>query len=249
MNLSVVVITLNEESNIERCLNSVQWADEVFIYDSGSKDQTVQIAERMGAKVIMGPWLGFGPTKHEAARLAKHDWILSLDADEEVSPELALEIQQRFAQNSLSEKVAYRIPRLSNYLNHWVRHGGWYPDYQIRLFHRGFSQWNLNKIHEKVESAQIEKLKECLHHFVFKNIEHHIQTNNKYSGLLAQKMWDQGKRFSWFHFMTKPLVKFIECYFIKLGFLDGWVGFFIAKGASYSVFLKWSKLKEMELKK
>lgn len=241
MNLSVVVICLNEQSNIERCLNSVQWADEVFVYDSGSTDQTVQIAQSLGAKVVKGEWLGFGPTKHKAASLAKHDWILSIDADEVVSPELATEIQQA----TLVSKAAYKIPRLSNYLNHWVRFGGWYPDYQIRLFNRKFSQWNQNTIHEKVEAPSIQKLTKPLFHYVFKNIEHHIQTNNRYSGLLAQKMWDQGKRFSWFHFFTKPFVKFFECYFIKLGILDGWVGFFIAVGASYSIFLKWAKLKEL----
>lgn len=244
MNLSVVVICLNEEANIERCLNSVQWADQILVYDSGSTDKTTAIAQSLGAKVVSGEWLGFGPTKHKAVTLAEHDWILSLDADEVVSPELASEIRHR----PLNEKVAYKIPRLSNYLNHWVRFGGWYPDYQTRLFHRGFSQWNQNIVHEKVEAAAYEKLTKPLFHYVFKNIEHHIQTNNKYSGLLAQKMWDSGKRFSWFHFLTKPCVKFIECYFIKLGFLDGWVGFFIAKGASYSVFLKWSKLKELGLK-
>jgi len=245
MNLSVVVISLNEQDNIERCLKSVQWADEVLVYDSGSKDRTVQIAQSLGARVIQGEWLGFGPTKFKAAGLAKNDWILSLDADEVVSSELADEIQDY----RLDEHVAYRLPRLSNYLNHWVRFGGWYPDYQIRLFNRKFSQWNQNTIHEKVEGAKYQRLSNPLHHYVFKNIEHHIQTNNRYSGLLAQKMWDSGKRFSWFHFFTKPPVKFFETYVLKLGFLDGWVGYFIAKSAAYSVFLKWAKLKEMELKK
>ena len=140
MNLSVVVVALNEQANIERCLNSVQWADHVLVYDSGSSDKTVQIAESLGAQVVKGDWLGFGPTKHKAAGLAKYDWILSLDADEVVSPQLAKQIQNL----NLESDVAYQIPRLSNYLNHWVRFGGWYPDYQIRLFHRKHSQWNQN---------------------------------------------------------------------------------------------------------
>lgn len=241
MNLSVVIICLNEQANIERCLNSVQWADEILVYDSGSTDQTLQIAQRLGANVVSGPWLGFGPTKSKAATLAKHNWILSLDADEVVSPALVTSLQYM----ALKEDVAYKIPRLSCYLNHWVRFGGWYPDYQIRLFHRSYSQWNQNLIHEKVEATAYEKLKDPLLHYVFKNIAHHVQTNNKYSSLLAEKMFQDGKRFSWFHFLTKPMVKFIECYFLKLGFLDGWVGLLIAKSAAYSVFLKWSKLKEL----
>ncbi|OFZ29716.1 MAG: hypothetical protein A2622_10875 [Bdellovibrionales bacterium RIFCSPHIGHO2_01_FULL_40_29] len=243
MNLSVVIVALNEESNIERCIKSVQWASEILVYDSGSKDSTVAIAQKLGAKVITGPWLGFGPTKNEAANMATYDWILSLDADEEVSPKLANEI----VKIDLNENVAYQIPRLSFYLKHWVRHGGWYPDYQVRLFHRGFSHWSLDLVHESVKAKFYVKLANHLNHYVFKNIEHHIQTNNRYSGLLAQKLFEQGKRFSWFHFFVKPWVKFIECYFIKLGFLDGWVGFFIACGAAYSVLLKWAKLRELEL--
>lgn len=244
MNLSVVVICLNEEANIERCLNSVQWADQVLLYDSGSSDKTMMIAQSLGAEIIQGPWLGFGPTKHQAARLAKHDWILSIDADEVVSTDLMNEIQDY----TLDENVAYKLPRLSNYLGHLVRFGGWYPDYQVRLFNRKHSQWNQNIIHEKVEGPKLQRLNHPLHHYVFKNIEQHVQTNNKYSGLLAQKMFDQGKRFSLFHFLTKPSVKFIECYFLKLGLLDGWVGYLIARSAAYSVFLKWAKLKELGLK-
>ena len=245
LKLSVVIITLNEELNIERCLKSVQWADEILIYDSGSKDKTLQIAKLMGARVVEGPWLGFGPTKNNAAQLAKNDWVLSLDADEEVSALLVNEI----CNLSLKKDCVYAIPRLSNYLQRWVRHGGWYPDYQVRLFQRQYYNWNQEIVHEKIEAKVEVKLLSCINHYVFKNIEHHIQTNNKYSSLLAQKMFSSGQRFSWFHFFTKPAVKFLECYLLKLGFLDGWVGYFIARGAAYSVFLKWSKLKEMEIKK
>ncbi len=241
--LSVVVITLNEEANIERCLKSVQWADEIFVYDSGSTDSTVKIAQSLSASVTSGPWLGFGPTKNKAAALAKNDWILSVDADEEVSAELFQEI----VKNTLNPQAAYQIPRQSRYLGKWIRFGGWYPDYQVRLFHRGHANWNQDLVHEKVEAKQYLKLANKLNHYVFKSIEQHIQTNNKYSGLLAKKLFDQGKKFSWFHFFTKPKVKFFECYFLKLGFLDGWVGLFIARSAAYSVLLKWSKLKELEM--
>ena len=243
MKISIVLITLNEESNISRCLNSVQWADEIVVYDSGSSDNTVTIAKNRGAKVVEGPWLGFGPTKRKASEFAKNDWILSIDADEEVPEALAYEIQRL----SLNENIVYSVPRLSYFLNRWIHHGGWYPDYQARLFNKRSTNWNQDLIHEKIEAIHQENLVNHLNHYVFKNIEHQIQTNNRYSGLLANKMFAGGQRFSWFHFLTKPLVKFFECYLLKLGFLDGWAGYVIARGAAYSVFLKWSKLKEKQM--
>ena len=242
MKLSAVIVALNEEVNIERCIKSVQWAEEVLLFDSGSSDKTVAIATNLGAKVVLGDWAGFGPTKCNAALLAKNDWILSLDADEEVTAALAKEISELI----FRPEVVYQIPRLSNYLGRWIRHGGWYPDFQNRLFNRKNNNWNQAIVHEKIEAKLYIKLLNNLNHYVFKNIEHHIQTNNKYSTLLAERMFVDGNRFSWFHFMTKPTVKFIECYFLKLGFLDGWVGYFIAKGAAYSVFLKWFKLKILQ---
>lgn len=242
--LSVVVISLNEQNNIARLLNSVKWASEVVVYDSGSIDDTVVIAEKMGAKVVKGPWLGFGLTKKTATQKASYDWVLSLDCDEECSAELYQEIKNKF--KSLQEATAYKIPRLSHYLNTTIRYGGWYPDYQIRLFNKKMSMWNEAKIHEKVEAQNYDNLVSNLNHYVFKNIEHQVATNNRYSSLQAQDMQLKGRSFSWFHFLTKPYVKFFECYVLKLGFLDGWAGYFIARSAAYSVFLKWSKLYEIQ---
>lgn len=243
--ISAVIITLNEEKNIARCINSLQWVGEILVYDSGSRDETVDIANKMGAKVVSGEWLGFGATKRKAADLAKYEWIISLDADEECSVELACEIEKKF--QSLIPETAYRLPRLSHYLDRWIRYGGWFPDYQIRLFNRRYAQWNQKNIHEKVEANNYEKLENPLYHYVFNNIEHQVQTNNKYSTLQAQQLFMEGKKFSWFHFFTKPKVKFFECYFLKKGFIDGWPGFVIAVNAAHSVFLKWSKLRELQL--
>lgn len=241
--LTVVVITKNEESNITRCLTSVLgWVDEVVVYDSGSVDQTVQVASKLGAHVASGEWLGFGPTKKKATLLAKNDWILSLDADEEVSADLKNEIQQKFS--SLDPESAYALPRKSYFLKKWILHGGWYPDRQVRLFNQKHSMWNQDLIHEKVQAKYLENFKNCLNHYVFKNLSHQVVTNDRYSTLQAQKMFNDGKKMNWFHFMTKPTVKFIECYFLKLGFLDGYAGYVIARSAAYSVFLKWAKLKE-----
>lgn len=248
--ISAVIICLNEQSNIERCLKSLNWVDEVVVYDSGSVDKTIDIAQQYGAKVVRGEWLGFGPSKHKATALAQNDWILSVDADEEIPEALQREIQNGL--QDLSPEVAYRIPRMSYFMGQWIRHGGWFPDYQLRLFNKKKYQWNHEPIHEKVEfldkaqkTMSVQDLKNYFHHYVFKNIEHQIVTNNKYSTLQAQKMLSDKKSFSYFHLMTKPYVKFIECYFLKLGILDGWAGYVIARNAAYSVFMKWIKLKEL----
>jgi glycosyltransferase involved in cell wall biosynthesis len=247
LKLSTVIITKNEQQNIARCLSSVKdFSDEILVYDSGSTDETVSIANKMGVKVVSGEWLGFGATKHKAADLARNDWILSIDADEEVSEKLKNEIQKNFLK--LQPESAYAVPRSSFFLGRWIRFGGWSPDYQIRLFNKKYSQWNMNSIHEKVEAKSIQYFSEKLNHYVFKNISHQVQTNDRYSGLLAEKMKNEGKKMSWFHFLTKPSVKFFECYFLKLGFLDGYAGFVIAKNAGYSVFLKWAKFKELDSK-
>ncbi len=243
--MSVVLIALNEESNIARALNSVSWADEVLIFDSGSTDKTVEIAKKLGANVVVGEWLGYGPTKNKAAGLARHDWVLSVDCDEEVTAELQNEIRSGF--EMFNPESVYRVPRISFYLGRWIRHGGWYPDRQARLFNRKKHNWNAALIHEKVEAASYVNLASNLNHYVFKNIEKQVAANNHYSGLQASEMKNQGKAFSWFHFFTKPSVKFLECYFLKLGFLDGWPGYVIARNAAYSVFLKWSKVRELEM--
>lgn len=248
MPISAVIICKNEQNNIEHCLKSLAWVDEVVVYDSGSTDATVDIAQKLGAKVYRGPWLGFGATKHEATKQATFDWILSIDSDEEVPSQLAKEIQDKLSKLDIHQ--AYKISRLSFYLGRSIKNGGWYPDYQIRLFNRKSYQWNLASIHEKVEplkgqTEQIKKFDHDLYHYVFKNIDHQVQTNNRYSTLQAQTMFKNKKSFSYFHLFTKPSVKFVECYFLKRGFLDGWAGYVIARNAAYSAFLKWVKLKEL----
>lgn len=248
IDISVVVIALNEECNIERVLDSVQWAAEILVYDSGSTDRTAAIAKKMGANLVSGPWLGFGPTKKIATEHARFDWILSLDADEEVSRELSEEIKSKFSE--LDEKCLYRFPRRSYYLGRWINHGGWYPDFQGRLFNRKFSQWSVESIHEKVIAGSgISDFKSDLNHYVFRDISHQVSTNDRYSTLQAQNLFASGRKFSWFHFLTKPAVKFIECYVWKCGFLDGWAGYLIARSAAYSVLLKWAKLRELWMQK
>jgi glycosyltransferase involved in cell wall biosynthesis len=242
--LSLIVITLNEERNIERCLQSVPFVADVLVVDSGSQDKTCELALKYGARVLQRKWSGYGPQKKFATEQAKYDWILSLDADEALSPELASEIQARFTK--LNPKTGYELPRKSWHLGKWIRHGGWYPDYQLRLYHRQFSQWPETQIHERVQAEKTEKLQAPLFHYVFENLADQVDTNNRYSSLLAEKDWAQGKRFSCLKLLVKPLTKFVETYFLKLGFLDGRAGLLISISAAYSIFLRWAKISELQ---
>jgi glycosyltransferase involved in cell wall biosynthesis len=244
--LSLVVITLNEETNIERCLKSVPFASDIVVVDSLSTDRTVETAEKLGARVLTEKWRGYGPQKAFAVSQAKYDWILSLDADEALSPQAQQEILDKFA--SFQEEVGYEIPRLSWHLGRWILHGGWYPDYQLRLFHREHSKWTDAALHEKVEVNSKVRLEHPILHWVFDDLSDQVLTNDKYSTLGAANLNAQGKRFSLLKLIFKPWSKFIECYFIKLGFLDGRPGFIIAVGAAYSIFLRHAKLWEIQMK-
>lgn len=242
--ITVTIIALDEEKNISRCIGSVPFASEIIVLDSSSKDRTVEIAKSLGAKVFTEPWKGFGPQKASATAKASFDWILSLDADETVSPALRQEIEARFS--TLDPQTGYLLPRKSFYLGRWILRGGWYPDYQKRLFHRAHSNWNEAQIHEKVVSSKQEKFQEPLQHYVFRNLAHQVQTNNRYSGLLAEALQKNGHSFSIFKLVGKPISKFFETYFWKRGFMDGLPGLMISVSAGYSVFLKWAKLWEIE---
>lgn len=245
--LSLTVITKNEERNIERCLRSVPFASEVIVVDSDSTDRTVAVAQKLGAKVFVEAWRGFGAQKQFAVEKASYDWILSLDADEALSPELAEEIVSRF--QSLDEKAGYLLPRRSFHLGRWIDHGGWYPDRQLRLFNRKYSHWDNAQIHEKVVTEKVEKLISPILHWVFKNLSHQVVTNDRYSGLQAEALQKKGKKFSFYYLLVKPPSKFFETYILKRGFVDGLPGFIISVSAAYSVFLKWAKLWELESQK
>lgn len=245
--LSLVIVTLNEETNIERCVRSVPFASEVVIIDSFSTDRTVEIAQKLGAIIYQEKWRGYGPQKALAVSKARNDWILSLDADEALSPELQAEIQARFA--SLQPEVGYELPRRSFHLGRWIGHGGWYPDAQLRLFHRQHSQWSGDLLHEKVQVKSKERLRSDLWHWVFDSLSDQVLTNDKYSTLGAQNLAASGKRFSLLKLIFKPWTKFVECYFLKRGFLDGLPGFIIAVSAAYSIFLRHAKVWEIEMKK
>lgn len=242
--LSVVIITKNEERNLPRCLESVKWADEVLVVDSGSTDATVEIARRHGARVLLETWRGFGPQKAFASLQAKHDWILSIDADESVPRELENEIARRLS--TLDERSAYALPRLSLMWGKPIRHGGWYPDRQVRIFNRRYANWDQAPVHEKVHAEKTGRFEHHLLHYVFRDVAHQIDTNNRYSGLLAEKDLAAGKRFRLWKLVFKPYFKFFENYLWKRGFMDGLPGFIIALNSAHSTFLRWVKIWESE---
>jgi len=245
MKISATVITYNEEKNIKRCIESLEFVDEIVVVDSLSSDNTCAIAKELGAKVIDQKFLGHIDQKQLAVENATYDWILSLDADEEVSSELKASIVELIKKPL--EYDAYEMKRVSFHLGRWIRHGGWYPDKKIRFFNRQKAHWGGYNPHDKViVNGKVGMLEGDLKHYVFTDLQHNIDTNNSYSSIMAEDLYKKGKKFSYLKLFFKPVGKFLEVYLYKRGFLDGMAGFIIAVGASYSMFLKFAKLWELE---
>jgi glycosyltransferase involved in cell wall biosynthesis len=244
--VSVTLITLNEEQNLARAIQSVKWADEVIVVDSGSTDRTVEVARQMGAKVFFNPWPGYGCQKNYAQRQASHDWVLNIDADEAVSSELAFEIQQALSGLGDGAQVrGFSFPRKTFYLGRWIKHGGWYPNYLVRLADRRAARWSEPQVHEALEvDGEVRVLQSPLDHFSFSSIQDQIMTNLTFSRLGSQDLARKGKRPSLFKLVVKPIGKFVETYFLKRGFMDGLPGFIISVNAAHSMFLKYAYLLE-----
>lgn len=238
LDLSLVVITLNEEINIARCIKSVPFAKEIIVLDSGSIDNTVKIAKDLGAKVYSQEWLGFGAQKQKALSYATSSWLLFLDADEWLSEGLQSEIKEVII-NPNSENV-FSIKRLSSYLGKKIYHGGWYPDYQTRLFRKGFAYWNNESIHEKLKTDEkIYKLQNILYHIPFTSIKDQIIKNYKYATLIADKKIKNGREIkSVFYIIYRTILRFIENFIIKSGYKDGLVGFIIAFNSAQSYMIQ-----------
>ena len=244
--VSLVIITLNEEKNIERCINSASWCNDIVVIDSFSSDKTAEVAKKLGARVYSEKWRGYGEQKNLGTSMALNEWVLSLDADEALSPQLSEELKNLVSSNP--KKDAYECPRRSWYMGRWIFHGGWYPDLQTRFFNRTAAKWSTSKVHERLIASSTERLNSELLHWPFESLAHQIEKNNKYSSLGAQEQKHQGRQFSLLKLIFKPAIKFIETYIFKLGFLDGLPGFIIAVRAGYSVHLKMAKLYELEKK-
>lgn len=255
--ISLVIITLNEEKNIERCIRSVPFAAEVVVLDSGSQDRTVDIARKLGARVFVETWRGFAKQKIRATALALNDWVLSLDADEALSPELAQELTEILNStisvpvsapvNSQMLKEAYAMPRMTYYFKRWMRHSGMYPDYQTRLFNRKQVSWLDANVHERIVAKNVEYLKHPILHWSFADLSHQISTVNKYSSLRALDFKSANKKFSFFKMIFKMKTKFIETYLFKQGFRDGMPGLIASIVSAYATFLRWAKLYEIEI--
>ncbi len=242
--ISLVIIALNEEAGIARCIDSAKWVDEVIVVDSGSTDQTREIATAHGARVVVEKWRGFHQQKVFATQLAKNDWILSLDADEALSPELSQTLEKLCHEAFDFDGIEFS--RKSFNLGRWISHGGWYPDWQLRFFNRTRAMWQATSVHERVEAKNKIRLDQPILHWPFQDLTEQVATNNRYSSLGAINLQDRGENFSLLKLVFKPISKFLETYLIKMGFRDGLAGFIISIGAAYSIFLKYAKLWEKQ---
>jgi glycosyltransferase involved in cell wall biosynthesis len=243
--LSVTVITRNEAANIAAALASVAWADETVVVDAESTDDTTTIARRFTERVVVRPWAGYGDQKNHAASLVSHDWVLSLDADERVTPELATEIRALLA--SQPTHAAYRIPRVTWHLGRWIRSTDWYPDHQIRLYDRRLARWNGRYVHEGLEvTGSVGTLEHELQHFAYRDISDHLETIDRYTSAAARQMHDAGRRASWWQLAAHPPLAFLRNYLGRRGFRDGTAGLVISVLNAYYVFLKFAKLRELQ---
>jgi glycosyltransferase involved in cell wall biosynthesis len=235
--VTVTVITLNESAHIAAALQSVAWADEIIVIDSGSTDDTVAIARAHATRVEVRDWPGYSAQKNLAAELAAHDWILSLDADERVTPELGAEIRSILAGEPAAR--GYRIPRVTHYLGRWIRSTDWYPDYQLRLYDRRAGRWNGQPLEPGL-------LRHELHHYAYRDISHHLSTIDRYTTLAAEQWLAEGRRTTALGAFVHARLAFFRNYILRGGIKDGAVGLLVSTLNSYYVFLKLAKLWELQ---
>ena len=245
MKLTVTVITFNEAAHIAAALDSVSWADEIVVVDSRSTDGTAAIAEARGARVVVRDWPGYSAQKNYAAEIATHEWILSLDADERVTPQLAEEIRRTLANTPAPS--GYRIPRVTWYVGRWLRSTDWYPDYQLRLYDRRRGRWNGRRVHESVTlQGTPGTLRNEIQHFAYRDISHHLATIDRYTTLAAEQWMAEGRRTSAVGAAIHPLFAFLRNYLLRGGIRDGSAGLIVSVLKSYYVFLKLAKLWELQ---
>lgn len=248
--LSVVIITYNESKMIAACIESAQAvADEVIVLDSFSTDDTQQIAESLGARVLKQQFAGYGQQKNDAIVYATHNWVLSIDADEILTPSLVIEINQ--LKNKGFEKDAYELARLNNYLGTWLKNGGWYPDAKIRLFNKTMGAWKNLSVHEywKPNNSNIKvgRLHNHMLHYTMSDMTQHLSKIEKYSELSAVYAHSKGKTCSWFKLVLGSKWFFFQRYVLKLGFLDGYNGYLFCKMATFEKWLKYAKIRNLHL--
>ena len=248
--LTVAIITYNEEKNIGRCISSVlEVADEILVVDSYSTDKTEEICHQFGVRFVKNPFKGHIEQKNYALELSSHQHVLSLDADEALSPELLEEIKKIKEHFDLD---GYSFNRLTNYNGHWVRYCGWYPDTKLRLIDKSKAMWRGTNPHDILQMNNNEKtglLKGDLLHYSYESIASHVSQTDKFTSIAAKAAFKAGKKSSIFKIITRPILKFLRDYFYKRGFLDGRYGFIICSINALSAMLKYSKLRDLELGK
>jgi glycosyltransferase involved in cell wall biosynthesis len=245
--ISATVISKNEEHNIERCLAALDFADEIIVVDSESSDRTVELAKKYTDKVYINPWPGHIQQKNHAIDLAKNEWILSIDADEVITPELRNEIMGLITEDGRGFD-GYFIPRMSNFIGKWIKHCGWYPDYHMRLFRKSKGRFGGMNPHDKVIiSGSAAYLKTPMLHYTYPTLEIYISRLNSYTTISAKELADRGRKFRPYNFILSPVFTFMKMYILKLGFLDGWEGLILCSLSSYYVLCKYLKLREIAL--
>ena len=243
--LTVTVITHNEAPHIVEALQSVAWADEIVVVDSGSTDETVGRAQPYASRIEVRPWTGYGTQKNYAASLATHDWILSIDADERVSPLLAGELRQLLASGPSAN--GYEISRVSHYLGRWIRTTDWYPDFHVRLYNRSVARWSEHAVHESIHCpGRVERLRGELLHYPYRDVSEHLAKIDRYTTLLAEQWAAEGRRTSAWQSVVYPRLAFLRNFVLRRGFMDGHTGLVVSLLNSYYVFLKYAKLFEMQ---
>lgn len=243
MKISATIVTLNEERNIARAIESLRCVDEILVVDSGSADRTCEIAARLGARVIEEPWRGYAGQKNFASQQAAHEWILSLDADEAVTEELEAEILALKKEGPRYD--GYSMPRMAQYLGRWILHGGWYPDRKVRLFHRARAEWCGEYVHESVRvTGSVGALAGNLQHFTCDSLSAHIRTLDRYTTLAARELRARNAVIPLRRLIVDPAWTFVRTWVIRRGFLDGPQGLAIAWMAAFYTFLKYAKARK-----
>jgi glycosyltransferase involved in cell wall biosynthesis len=241
--LSAAIITKDEEANIERCLKALSFADEIVVVDSGSTDRTIEICKQYGCRVVRTGWMGFGRNKQMAVDSASNDWVLSIDADEEVTPELAREIEAVLSGDSI--RSGYKIRWLSCYLGKWIRHSGWGSKYKLKLFDRTKGRFTDDMLHETVNlDGEAGRLKAVLRHYTYPDLDAVARKAQAYADMAAGEMYSEGKRASLADAYLHAFWTYLKTLFFNLGFLDGWMGHVLATNTAYAVFLKYLRLWE-----
>jgi glycosyltransferase involved in cell wall biosynthesis len=246
--ISACITAGNEEKNIRRCLESIKWADEIIVVDSFSTDKTAEICKEYTPLVYEHRWLGYIGQKNLIKDLAAGPWILFIDADEEISPELRDEILAEFDSGRYHEFDGYEWPRLVYYLNKWIRHGEWYPDVKMRLFRKDKGECGGKEPHDRtIVHGKVKRLKSDMHHYTYDNIADQIKTLNNFSSISADGQHKDKFSFHVIDLIFRSVIRFLRGYIFKLGFLDGLPGFIVAVTSSFGVFIKYAKLWEIKL--